>query len=95
MELTWSDFKNDLNLAQHLGWMALLALAPSAQAQQPPQLTERTYTRLRDYVLPSKEENRWRDVDWKPSYWDAVVEAQKAEKPILLWVMNGHPLGHT
>ena len=78
-----------------LGCLATLALAQSAPAQQPPKLTERTYTRLRDTVLPTKEEQGWRNVDWKPSYWDAVVEAQKAEKPILLWVMNGHPLGHT
>jgi hypothetical protein len=78
-----------------LGCLATLAFAPSALAQAPPQLTDRTYSRLRDYVLPDKEEDRWRGVDWKSSYWDAVVEAQKAKKPVLLWVMNGHPLGHT
>ena len=71
-----------------------LTLAPSVLAQSP-QLTERTYTRIRDYVLPSREEDSWRNVDWKSSFWDAVIEAQKAKKPILLWAMNGHPLGHT
>jgi hypothetical protein len=77
-----------------LSLLATLALTSATFGQQP-KLTERTYTRLRDTVLPSKEEERWRNVDWKSSFWEAVVEAQKAEKPILLWAMNGHPLGHT
>ena len=55
-----------------------LTLAPSVLAQSP-QLTERTYTRLRDYVLPSREEDSWRNVDWKSSFWDAVIEAQDGE----------------
>ncbi|MCA8925986.1 MAG: hypothetical protein KDD82_29540 [Planctomycetes bacterium] len=78
-----------------LACLATLALTQPALAQDAPRLTERTYAQLRDYVLPDKEEERWRNVDWKSSYWDAVVEAQKAKKPILLWAMNGHPLGHT
>ena len=73
----------------------LFAATSPALAQQPPKLTERTYSRLRATVLPSKQEDAWRNVDWRSSFWDAVVEAQKAEKPILLWTMNGHPLGHT
>lgn len=84
-----------LNRSLLLGCLATLALTAPAVAQDSPELTDRTYTRLRDYVLPDEEEDRWRHVDWKSSYWDAVVEAQKAKKPILLWAMNGHPLGHT
>ena len=84
-----------LNRSLLLGCLSTLALTPSALAQGTPELTDRSYARLRDYVLPDKEEDRWRQVDWKSSYWDAVVEAQKAKKPILLWAMNGHPLGHT
>ena len=37
----------------------------------------------------------WRAIGWKPSLWEAVVEANEEEKPILLWTMNGHPLGQT
>jgi len=75
--------------------LLLLATAPLAWGQQAPPLTEGSYKKLRDYVLPDAREDAWRKVDWKSTFWDAVVEAQKAEKPILLWAMNGHPLGHT
>lgn len=59
------------------------------------ELTEETYTKIRDHVLPSADELKWTAVDWRASFWDAVIEAQKADKPILLWAMNGHPLACT
>jgi hypothetical protein len=34
-------------------------------------------------------------VHWLPTFWDGVIAAQKQEKPILLWAMNGHPLACT
>lgn len=86
---------NPRALAPTLLLACLLQAASSASAQQAPPLTERSYKKLRDYVLPSEREDAWRKIDWKSTFWDAVVEAQKAEKPILLWAMNGHPLGHT
>ena len=75
--------------------LPLLLAGPLAWAQQAPKLTERSYEKLRDYVLPDAREEAWRKIDWKSTFWDAVIEAQKEEKPILLWAMNGHPLGHT
>jgi hypothetical protein len=81
--------------ARALALVLLLLAASSAWAQQAPPLSERSYTKLRDYVLPDEREDAWRKIEWKSTFWDAVVEAQKAEKPILLWAMNGHPLGHT
>lgn len=71
--------------------IALLLSAPLA-AQE---LTEDTYAKLRDHVLPSADELRWTAIDWRASFWDAVVEGQKADKPVLLWAMNGHPLACT
>ena len=35
------------------------------------------------------------NVDADDSQWDAVIEAQARDKPILLWSMNGHPLCNT
>lgn len=49
----------------------------------------------RDYLVPPRAEQTWLDVAWRPVFWDAVVEAQEARKPVLLWAMNGHPLGCT
>ena len=46
-------------------------------------------------VLPSEEERRWQSIDWQPTYADGLKAASEAGKPVMLWVMNGHPLGCT
>ena len=46
-------------------------------------------------VCPSPTEILWQQVEWEPSLWAGVVEAHRQKKPIMLWTMNGHPLGNT
>jgi hypothetical protein len=67
--------------------LTLLFLACSAPAQE-------IDTILR-HVLPKADELAWQSIRWRPTLWGAVVEAQAERKPILLWAMNGHPLGLT
>ena len=57
--------------------------------------TARNWRRAMQHVLPTKEEQRWRKVGWHATLWDAVIEAQRDKKPILLWAMNGHALACT
>ena len=68
----------------------LALLASTARAQDAP-----SYAELRALVLPTADELAWKDRDWRAGLWAGVVEAQAADKPILLWAMNGHPLGCT
>lgn len=37
----------------------------------------------------------WRAIPWRASYREGLVEAAESGRPLLLWVMNGHPLGPT
>jgi len=75
------------------GWL-LLALVGVAQAQPAP-LDERTFKTYRDYILPSKDELEFEQIPWRPAFWEAVVEAQAKDRPMLVWAMNGHPLACT
>jgi hypothetical protein len=70
----------------------LLALAGASRSQE---LTDASYARWRDYLLPAPKDLAYKSIPWRASFWEAVVEAQAADKPILLWAMNGHPLGCT
>ena len=73
--------------------VALAACVPNnLQAQE---LTDSTYAKWRDHVLPKGWELNYRKIPWRSSYWEAVIEAQEKDKPILLWAMNGHPLCNT
>jgi hypothetical protein len=50
---------------------------------------------VREHVLPSDEEEKWRKMEWRTTFWQGVMDAQKADKPVLLFAMNGHPFGCT
>jgi hypothetical protein len=75
-------------------WLHVLtALAPVAGQEAPEPLTWERFEEVQAHVLPSAEEERWLRIPWRSRLWDAVEEAREAGKPILLWAMNGHPLG--
>ena len=48
-----------------------------------------------DFIRPSAEELTFESIGWRNQFWPAVQIAQELERPILLWTMNGHPLGCT
>jgi hypothetical protein len=73
----------------------LVASAASADDPVAPTLTDATFESLRDAILPCEEECGFEAVGWRASFGAAVDEAAREGKPVLLWAMNGHPLGCT
>ena len=53
------------------------------------------FGRLHGLVKPAAAEASWARVPWRTSLWEARQKAAAAGKPILLWEMDGHPLGCT
>lgn len=47
------------------------------------------------FIQPDAKEQAYKEIDWRNSFWPAVQEAKQLGRPILLWTMNGHPLGCT
>ena len=72
-----------------------LPAAGSSAADPPGPLTDKTLAEWRDRIRPKNDEQCFKTVNWLPTFWDGVMAAQKADKPILLWAMNGHPLACT
>jgi len=88
-----SPLKTALRTASLLCLLApVLAWAGAAETHT---LTNATYTRWRDYLAGGQERPEKGAIPWRASLWEAVVEAQTREEPILLWTMNGHPLACT
>jgi hypothetical protein len=48
---------------------------------------------LRDLIKPRAEETRWETIPWKIDLWDARRAAAREGKPIMLWEMDGNPMG--
>ncbi len=53
------------------------------------------YMDARFAVMPDEAERRWEQIEFLPSYAVALKAASDQQKPLMLWVMNGHPLGCT
>jgi hypothetical protein len=70
------------------GWVAGSAVAAETIAPE-------HFERLHSLIRPRAEEQKWAEIPWRASLWEARVLAAREGKPILLWEMDGHPLGCT
>lgn len=69
------------------------AAAPAAAADI--ELTDANYQAWRGHILPDSSEMGWEQIPWLTTFKDGILAANAANKPLLLWTMNGHPLGCT
>ena len=66
---------------------------PHASASSP--LSPEQFAVLHALVKPTPAEQKWEQIPWMTSLWEARQRAAAEGKPILLWEMDGHPLGST
>jgi hypothetical protein len=90
--------------APGLGVLLLLLpaiVSPAGLAGPPPSapsaLDDATFATWRDAILPAPDEIAWKRIPWRSSLRSALQEEEAggSVRPILLWLMNGHPLGCT
>ena len=58
-------------------------------------LNDENYEVWRDHIRPDSSELAWEQIPWLTTFKDGILAADAAAKPLLLWTMNGHPLGCT
>ena len=75
-----------------LGAAASLDMALTAQVATRPSANDSSVSAL---VLPSDAERAFQELPWHSSFSQAALVAHRERKPVLLWTMNGHPLGCT
>jgi hypothetical protein len=73
------------------------SIAPGADKEQPLQTPPLSadYAKQRDQILPNPREQSYRKIEWRNSVLRGLVDAQKKDKPVMIVLMNGHPLGCT
>jgi hypothetical protein len=71
-------------------WAAAAFAAPAAEPIRPEQ-----FSNLHALIKPDPGEDAWAKIPWLTDLWQARQLAAKQGKPILLWEMDGHPLGCT
>ena len=78
---------------QRYSWgmvLAVIGCAPAADPVPPDQ-----FDKLRAVIKPRPAEQKWEQIPWLSDLWQARQLAAEQGKPILLWEMDGHPLGCT
>jgi hypothetical protein len=73
--------------------VGLFANSRQPMAPPPAAMTDAEFTKLLSAVRPCAGEDDFDKIPWLISVWDAREKAAKEGKPILLWEMDGHPLG--
>jgi hypothetical protein len=68
---------------------------PAPPARAIPRLDDTTFDELWPQIVPRPNELEWLEIPWLGVLADAVAQARQADQPVLLWAMNGHPLGCT
>jgi hypothetical protein len=72
--------------------MAVVAVA-AGRASDP--IAPAQFGKLHALIKPGPGEDKWAEIPWQTSLWEARKRAAAEGKPILLWEMDGHPLGCT
>ena len=80
-----------------LGLLAALTggLHPRLAPAAPSPLSDDAAAKVLAAVRPATGEDAFAEIPWLTSLWEARQVAAKEGKPILLWEMDGHPLGCT
>jgi hypothetical protein len=71
----------------------LLALTSVLTATAAEPLRPADFDRLHALIKPRAAEEKWLAIPWLTDLWEARGRAAAEGKPILLWEMDGHPLG--
>lgn len=58
-------------------------------------LSDASFASWRERILTKETELLWGKLPWLTTYADGLEHAAAKDKPLLLWAMNGHPLGCT
>ena len=72
-----------------------LAILANPALGQMPELTPSTLDIYQQAIEPTDDEIAFLNIDWHSTLSQAVSIAHESEKPLLVYVMNGHPLGCT
>ena len=63
--------------------------------EQDKEARNKSYQKWRDFIVPTEKDLAWTRIPWRTSFQQGLIESIEKQKPMLLWAMNGHPLGCT
>jgi hypothetical protein len=81
-----------MRIVKYVTALSIVAGAASvANAAEP--IDPARFEQVHTLIKPKAAEEKWAQIPWMASLWQARQRAAREGKPILLWEMDGHPLG--
>lgn len=71
--------------------LSLTLVLDSNQASEP--IKHEHFNNLHSIIKPNPDEEKFMQIPWMIDLWEARKKAASEDRPILLWEMDGHPLG--
>jgi hypothetical protein len=82
-----------------LTWLVFAVVLSSCTNGQEPvadvELNPQNFSAWRDFILPTQQELDFLKIPWRTTFKEGILDARESDLPVLLWTMNGHPLGCT
>jgi len=73
--------------------------AQQNEAQEIPvadiEINKDNFLEWKNYISPTHSELKFLEIPWLSTFEQGILAGDKQSKPVLLWTMNGHPLGCT
>jgi hypothetical protein len=63
-------------------------------APNPERLTPATFEAIKARVTPTPQELAWQQVRWRDGFFEGLLEAQAADRPLFYWLYEGDPRGN-
>ncbi|HEY1380152.1 MAG TPA: hypothetical protein VGF55_25340 [Gemmataceae bacterium] len=80
---------------RRLGWIVGVAAVCGSPLRAAEPIPAGQFEKLQAVIRPTAAEEKWLQIPWRTDLTAARREAAAAGKPLLLWEMDGHPLGCT
>jgi hypothetical protein len=81
-----------------IAMIAAAVLSDSRQAAAadpiPSKLAPETYEVIKTRLTLTREDLAWQRIRWRNGFFQGIVEAQAADKPIFYWLYYGDPRGY-
>jgi hypothetical protein len=71
--------------------LAILLASLTSSSTEP--IATEQFGKLHALIKPGPNDEKWNEIPWLSDLWEARKKAAADGKPILLWEMDGNPLG--